>query len=310
MPAHSWFDVIPLWAVFAGSLAGILLLVELGHRLGRWRRARSQGEKEAPVGGMVTAELGLLAFLLAIAFSLAANRFDDRRTVLLDETNAIGTCYLRAGILPDSHRGEVRRLLREYVDARLAGARGHPLESAIRRSEDLHNELWAHATAAAQQDPKSIQTALFVESLNDVIDFHAKRLQAALRSRLPGTVWAILFTVAALSFAMVGYHAGLSGTTRSPAVLPVALAFAAVLWMVADLERPHQGMLRVSQQPMIDLQKSMSGPNVERPGAAEQFPVAPPTTSLSGALTDRPPARPERPVPLEPAPSARSSNSK
>ena len=136
MPTNAWFDVVPLWAVFFGTLASILLLVELGHRIGRWRRARSQGEKEAPVGGMVTAELGLLAFLLAIAFSLAANRFEDRRAVLLDEANAIGTCYLRAAMLPEPHRTEVRRMLREYVDVRLAGARGHWVQDAIRRSED------------------------------------------------------------------------------------------------------------------------------------------------------------------------------
>jgi len=100
---------------------------------------------------------------------------------------------------------------------------------------------------------------LFVQSLNDVIDLHAKRLQASLRSRLPVTIWAALFAVAMLSFTAMGYHEGLSsGTRRSPAVLAVTLGFAIVIWLVADLERPHQGVLRVSQQPLVDLQNSMA----------------------------------------------------
>lgn len=257
MPYTTAIDAIPLWMIFGGTLAGIFVLVEVGYQLGRWR-GRAEHEKEGAVGGMVAAELGLLAFLLAITFSLAASRFDDRRTVLLDESNAIGTCYLRAAMLPQSQRLVVRQVLRDYVEVRLAAARDGSVEQAIRRSEDMHNLLWAQAVAAAQGDPHSVQIGLFVSSLNDVIDLHAKRLQASLRSRLPSTIWIVLFGVAALSFAAMGYQQGLAGSRRSPAIVAVALGFAIVLWLVVDLERPHQGLLRVSQQPLIDLQKSMT----------------------------------------------------
>ena len=256
--ANTALDVVPLWVVFIGALVGIFVAVELGYQLGAWRGRRAEHEKEGAVGGMVAAELGLLAFLLAITFSLAAGRFEDRRTVLLDEANAIGTCYLRAAMLPADHRAAVRRLLREYVDVRLAALRDGSMEQSIRRSEELHNLLWTEATAAAEKDPHSVQTGLFVSSLNDVIDLHAKRLQAALRSRLPSTIWAVLFGVAALSFAAMGYQQGLAGSRRSPAIVAVALGFAIVIWLVVDLERPHQGLLRVSQQPMVDLKKSMT----------------------------------------------------
>jgi hypothetical protein len=251
-------DVIPLWVIFAGTLVGILVFVEVGYQLGRWRARRTEHEKEGTVGGMVAAELGLLAFLLAITFSLAASRFDDRRSVLLDEANAIGTCYLRAAMLPPDHRAAVRKCLREYVDVRLTGVRERRIDQTIRRSEELHSVLWTEATAAAEKDPHSIQTGLFVQSLNDVIDLHAKRLQAGLRSRLPSTIWIVLLAVAALSFAAMGYQQGLAGSRRSPAILAVALGFAIVIWLVVDLERPHQGLLLVSQQPLLDLQKSMT----------------------------------------------------
>src|SRR4051812_10549434 len=120
MQANAPLDIIPIWAVFAGVLVAMLLCIETGHRGGRWRAARTDREKEGTVGGMVAPELGLLAFLLEITFSVAAAGFETRREVLLEEANGIGTAYLRAAMLRPNQRDEVRQLLRDYVDARLA----------------------------------------------------------------------------------------------------------------------------------------------------------------------------------------------
>ena len=81
-----------------------------------------------------------------------------------------------------------------------------------------------------------------------------------LRSRIPTIVWAVLLTVAMLSFVALGYQGGLTGTKRSPAVLVVALTLATVIWLIADLDRPGRGLFRVSQQPMIELRGSMDDP--------------------------------------------------
>src|SRR5215475_2297124 len=97
-------DGLPLWALFIVILRIVLLSVEFGYRLGKYRRRRREDGKEAPLGTMVGATLGLLAFILAFTFGLAAERFNTRRQILLDEANAIGTPYLRAGMLPE--RGE------------------------------------------------------------------------------------------------------------------------------------------------------------------------------------------------------------
>src|SRR5436189_2549739 len=118
MQINGLLDALPLWGVFIAILFVVLISVECGYRLGKYRRSQREQEKEAPVGTMVGATLGLLAFILAFTFGLAASRFDTRRQVLLDEANAIGTTYLRAGML--SKQGEqIRALLRDYVDARL-----------------------------------------------------------------------------------------------------------------------------------------------------------------------------------------------
>src|SRR5271165_1506020 len=100
-------DLLPIWGVFLATVAVVLLAVEGGFRLGQYQRRRSEQEDKPPVGEMVAATLALLAllaFMLAFTFGLAASRFDVRSGLVIDEANAIGTTYLRAGLLPDSIR--------------------------------------------------------------------------------------------------------------------------------------------------------------------------------------------------------------
>jgi len=259
MRGEPFLDVLPIWGVFLCTLLLVLLSVEGGYRLGRRRHQRSPEEKEGPVGAMVGATLGLLAFLLAFTFGLAASRFDARREVVLDEANAIGTTYLRAAMLP-GHRDELRALLREYVDVRLETVRTGRVKEGIRRSEELQGQLWARTVTLGEKNPGSIVVGLFTQSLNEVIDLHAKRVAVTIRSRIPGVIWVGLYVVAALSFAGMGYQSGLAGASRSVEILAVALAFSAVIWLIADLDRPGEGLLQVNQQAMLDLQSSLGEP--------------------------------------------------
>lgn len=253
-------DALPLWALFIVILLVVLLSVECGYRLGKYRRGRREQEKEAPVGTMVGATLGLLAFILAFTFGLAASRFDTRRQLLLDEANAIGTTYLRAGMLPE--RGEqIRALLRDYVGARLDAVRSGNVAEGISHSENIQHQVWAEAETVGEKNPNSIVVGVFVQSLNEMIDLHAKRVQAGIRSRIPGAIWLGLFAVAVLSLTAMGYLEGLTGTRRSLAVLAVAVAFSVVIEPIADLDRPQEGVLRVSQQALLDVQKSMHPPS-------------------------------------------------
>ena len=259
MSGTGWLDTLPLWGVFGTTLLLVLLSVEGGYRLGRYRHKVSSREKEEPVGAMVGATLGLLAFLLAFTFGLAATRFDARRDVVLGEANAIGTTYLRAAMLPE-YRDDVRALLRAYVDVRLELARTKQVAASVRRSEELQGQLWNRTVSLGEKHPGSIVVGLFIQSLNEVIDLHAKRLDMALRSRIPGVIWAGLYGVAVLALGGIGYQSGLAGTTRSLETVAVAVAFSLVIWLIADLDRPGEGFLTVSQQAMLDLRSSMTEP--------------------------------------------------
>jgi hypothetical protein len=250
-------DVAPLWVMFLAFGAFLWLAMEGGYRLGNWRRLTISDEKEQPVGAMVASILGLVALVLGFTFSLAASRFDARRMAVLEESNAIGTTYLRAQLLPEPQRSEIPKLLREYVEVRIRGIEEGQTEQALARSEALHELLWAQAAAAAEKDRGSIMTGVFIQSLNDVIDLHAKRVLVGLRSRIPLVVWIGLFGMAMLGMAAVGYQAALCATRRSPAMLALVLAFAVVLLLIADLDRGQQGMMRIGQHSMLDLQATI-----------------------------------------------------
>lgn len=263
-------DAIPLWILFLTAAFLLWIAIEGGYRLGRWRHGFRPDEKDQPVGAMVASILGLLALVLGFTFSLSATRFEARRMAALDESNAIGTTYLRSKLLPVPERDEVSDALREYVDARLEGALSSDtatLDSAIARSEALHQTLWTAALSASEKRD-SPATALFVQSLNELIDLHAVRIYAGVRSRIPLVIWAALMGLSLLAFLGVGYQSGLSTTRRSPAMLGFVLAFSVVLYLIADLDRPQQGLLRVGQQAMVDVQRMMQ----TGPGEVEKSP--------------------------------------
>ncbi|MGZ5198943.1 MAG: bestrophin-like domain [Telluria sp.] len=258
MPDNAPLDILPLWALLIGVFVLVLLSVEGGYRLGTMSKHAGE-DGDSPLGEMVGATLGLLAFLLAFTFSLAASRYDTRRQLLLDEANAIGTTWLRAGFLPEGG-AEIRSLLRQYTDVRLQASRARDLPASIRQSELLQGQLWARTEPLAKRSENPVMVALYIQSLNDLIDLHSKRLTASVRNRIPLAIWAALYSVTVMSFGALGYHAGLVRAGRSLAILPVAFTFVVVIGLIADLDRPQEGTLTVGQEPLFDVLKSMDVP--------------------------------------------------
>lgn len=250
-------DAIPLWCFFLLALFVGLLSLECGYRLGVWRHARAKLEKEAPVAAMTGSILGLLAFMLAFTFSMAASRFDARRQAVPEEANAIGTTWLRAQLLPEPHRSEALSRITQYAEIRASKMNPRDVSGLLAESAKLQNELWSIGVEAAAKDSGSIMTGLFLQSLNETIDLHSRRVFVGLYSRIPFMIWLSLFSLTVLGMIAVGYHAGLSATERSPEMLMLMLAFAGVLYLNVDLDRAHEGMLQVSQQAMIDLHRTM-----------------------------------------------------
>lgn len=236
-----------------------LLCTEIGHRVGAWRLRKYPEESQASLGTIVASVLGLLAFMLGFTFNVALSRFDERRTAILDDANAIGTTYLRADFFDEPQRGQIRKLLREYVQVRVEGIVPERVAQITTKSQALQAQIWSIAAKLGKEQRNPI-TGLFISSLNDTIDMDAKRINVGIYARVPESVWLVLLAVSMLSMLGVGYYSGQSGNRSWAEILLLVSTFALVTWLVADLDRPHEGFVRASQAPMEALQKQIGPP--------------------------------------------------
>ena len=256
MDFGQFLNMLPLWLVFALTLVISMIAVEVGERLAKVSLQVKGKVPEAPMGSLVGAVLGLLAFILAFTFGMTASRFDARKQLVLEESNAIGTTYLRAGLIPQSQCLEVRRLLREYVDVRLK-AKLENFGASLAKCEELHVRLWAQAESLVKEDMDSHLRTLFITALNEVIDLHESRKTVALIYRIPGTIWLLVYMLSILSMLAIGFQVGMSGSRRMSGMSLLVAAFSLVIVMIADIDRPGEGQFQASQQPLVDVQQMM-----------------------------------------------------
>jgi hypothetical protein len=253
-------DPIPILGVLVIFAVVALVAYEGGFRIGRWYQERTPEEKEGPTGMLVGSLLALMAFLLAVTMGMASDRFDTRRGLVLDAANSIGTTYLRAGFLPAPADEEVRNLLREYAPLRVNTGDLAQLLTNFERSQEILDELWSITEELEPAEGTRETFALFVESLNDTIDRHEMRIAAVIYARVPETVLLLLFLGSALTLGMVGYSAGLTRRRSPITAVVLVVVLGAVMMLIVDLDRPRDGFLEVSQQPLLDLIEQIGPP--------------------------------------------------
>ena len=249
--------------LFFALFTGLLVVVEAGYRFGLFTSANADEERHAQI---VAARDGieiLLSLLLGFTLPMALPNYNLRKHLVIDEANAIGTTYLRAQMLPEPARGKILGLLREYVEARMefakAGLNERDLEASFGHAKRLQNEIWRQSVEAGQQSNTAL-VAVFVPSLNELIDLSEKRT-AALEMRMPRAIWGMLALISILTCLLVGY----SMRRRFSLMMLVSpLMIAIVLGLIADLDSPRSGLIRVGQQSMERLQMDLKADSVKR----------------------------------------------
>ncbi|GAA5123307.1 hypothetical protein JIN84_11230 [Luteolibacter yonseiensis] len=258
-------DFIPIWLLFLGTVLIVMLSIEAGYRLGHRSHRKSGEEKESPVSAIAGSVLGLSAFLLAFTFGIVSDRYDSRKALVREEANIIGTTYLRADFLPEDDRAVAKSLLKEYVSNRIGSVESlhsgrmtpGEMEARLAKVSAIHKVLWDMAVTNARKDMNSDVAALYIDSLNSLIDIHALRIAVGLQARIPRGIWFALSCLTALGMASIGYQTGIAGSKRSIAKGVLAIAFSLVIALIASLDRPQGSYVTVSQQPLIDVLKSM-----------------------------------------------------
>jgi len=255
-------DTTIVFLFIPGLFLTMLALLEVGRRIGM-RRIPEETERERV--GLITVETaiyGLLRLVMAFTFAGAASRFEMRRTLIVQEANAIGTAYLRLELLPAAAQPALREKFRRYTEARLTAYRALPdlaaYEAQLAAATTLQQEIWSGAVSAVREAPPQT-SLLLLPALNEMIDITTSRA-VSLRTHTPSVILGALALLALFCAVLAGY--GLAGgKTVSMALHMVgfALMLTATIYVILDLDHPRVGLIRAefADQALIDVLAGM-----------------------------------------------------
>ena len=240
--------------VFALSLVMLWLSAQAGMLLRRLFRGLHETElRDFDV--IVSATLTLLGLIIGFGFSMVVSRYDQRKNYEAIEANAISTEYARADLLPPADAAAVQRVLREYVDERILFYEASDtkfLEQVRLRTAKLQTELWALVEGAAEKKP-IVTVGIAVAGMNEVLDSQGYT-EAAWWNRLPPAAWFLLVAIAILCNLLIGY----TSRQRRPGlflILPLAVSIS--LFLIADIDSPRHGLIRMAPQNLIALSQAL-----------------------------------------------------
>ncbi len=246
----------PFFAVLL--FVGMLVLLEAGRRLGsRRRQTEPEGERDS-LGAIEAAVFALFGLLVAFTFSGAASRFSEKRMLIAEEVNDVGTAYLRLDLVPDEARPALRELFRQYVDSRLATYRKLPdLETAsleMARSKKLGEEIWAQAVAATRT-PGSHPAAglLLLPALNTMLDVATTRTMA-LQIHPPAIIYVLLFGLGLVCSLLAGYRMAMGPLRSWLHILGFTFITVVVVYVTLDMEYPRTGLFRLESADQLLLE--------------------------------------------------------
>jgi hypothetical protein len=238
-------------------LSLVLLWVSL--RLGVFIAQRSNRKREdkADLELVTSASLTLLGLIIGFSFSMAVSRYDQRKNYEEEEANAIGTEYARVGLLSTGDATLTRSLLTQYLQKRLlfySLRDSRQLQEVDRQTTTLQNDLWSKVERAAGAQPTP-PMALVLSGMNDVLNRQGYT-QAAWWNRLPTGAWCLMAALAVCCSFLIGYRAEHKGGLLF-AALPFVISVA--FFLIADIDSPRWGVIRISPQNLISLDASLRG---------------------------------------------------
>ena len=231
-------------------------------RLGESFRSKWELEDEVreDFGVILAATLTLLGLIIGFTFSMALTRYDQRKDCEEQEANAIGTEYIRADLL-SANNAQVRALLKSYLDKRILfyiTRNEQDLAEVGAATGRLQEEMWSAVQAPALAQPTPL-AALAVSGMNDVLNTEGYT-QAAWLNRIPIAAWGLMAAIAICCNLMVGY--GARRTNRKTVLLLVLpLVVAISFFLIADIDTPRRGTIRVQPQNLISLAGSLRSHN-------------------------------------------------
>lgn len=240
--------------VFLFTFIGLLLSLRLGSSLGKRQTLDKDGREDFNIvlGGTLT----LLGLIIGFTFSMAVSRYDQRKLYEEEEANAIGTEYLRVEVLPADDASRIQALLRKYLDQRIAfyqARRSAQVEQIDRETEQLNAELWTTTRQSAIAQ-RTFLVTLALGGMNDVLNARGYT-EAAWTNRIPVAAWLLMVAIAFVSSLLIGIGAHKMSLFLSLA-LPLVTAIA--FFLIADLDSPRGGLIRVHPESLVSLSQQLN----------------------------------------------------
>ncbi len=228
-------------------LLALLASVEIGYRYGAKRRAASGGDEKDGQSTVETAVFALLGLILAFSFAAAAQRMDNRRTLSVNEANAIGTAYLRIDMMPRGAQTEMRKDFLRYIDARLSFNENlsddSKLDEPRKATAGAQRDIWKLAIANADGPAPTQVSGTLIPALNEMFDLATSR-DIATQTHVPAVVVALLVLLALLSGFMAGKTMLSKKGSRAHQII-FAVVIASTIYVITDLEFPRLGLIRL-----------------------------------------------------------------
>jgi len=245
--------------VFALSFTAMWFSAWLGAHVLKKRLKLQEGVRE-DFGLVLAATLTLLGLIIGFSFSMATSRYDQRKNYEEAEANAIGTEWVRAELLPGADAAKVRALLKSYTDQRILYYTTSDLERVREidaRTMQLQAELWSAIRPAARANPTPVM-ALVVSGMNDVLNSQGYT-QAAWWNRIPAAAWVLMAVIAMCCNVLVGYRVhDFKREATLLMILPLVVSISFLL--IADIDSPRGGLIRVSPQNLAAFSESLRAP--------------------------------------------------
>ena len=260
--------VLTVGLLCAGLFGGVLLAFELGRRIGLRRLAKEPSGVLGGTGVIEAAVLALLGLLIAFTFSGATSRFDARRQLIIDETNAISTAYLRLDLLLPDARPALRTSFRGYLDSRIETYRKVPDLAAVRaelaRGAAIQAEIWQRAVVASSEAPAPAGM-LLLAALNQMFDIANTRTLAAW-IHPPTTIFVMLGALVLVASCFAGHSTAASKMHSWVHVFGFALVISVAVYVIVDIEYPRMGFIRVDafDRALVELRQTMGDVSAQR----------------------------------------------
>ena len=253
-------QTMPLWALAILLVLAALAALEAGAWWGRRQAANAPtaAEKSDAQGYIIGSIFGLLAFLIGLTFSMALDRYDNRRSWVAEEATAISTAYLRADLFDEPFRSTLRNSLREYAQVRLVPDDAPTAELARRnaQNEAIRDRLWKQTHAAVFPVRETELGSYFVEAMNNMLDVGTRRILAG-RAHVPPQILDMLFLYLVISAAVLGSLIGKEGSRQRYSSTLLIILFVLSIVLILDIDRPRAGSIKVSQRGLEELVVAM-----------------------------------------------------